>query len=135
MNLVKREVISSYHHAHTGTASPPQMSLTSPPPDNDDDDDSLDRLRQLADIAASRHPLLKMSPSSFFYHPADIAAVSSPQEKLGDGVFTSTVMLSPPFSQQSSPPPPQDSPIDLRVVKCRRQEWIMERRDSLDSNR
>jgi hypothetical protein len=158
MNLVKREV---YHVAATESRlSPPSPT---PPPNNDDD---LTRLRQLAEIAASRDRLLKISTLFYHQHPAiaAAAAVSSPfyvtssnataadartsaskSAAATAALLSAASLLSPPASSpyshvssptpSPSPPPPQESPIDLRVVKCRRLDWAMERRDSLESNR
>jgi hypothetical protein len=54
-------------------------------------------------------------------------------------LYPASVSPASSHSSASLPPPPQDSPIDLRVAKCRRLDYswadVQERRDNLDSNR
>ena len=129
MNLVKREAIAAYHRTTDANNASPSRSMPSPPPQTAlPSEDDLTRLRQLAEIAASRGHLLL---SSLFYPAASSSFLRA----------TASVGAYPPSSESpsppptSSPPPPQESPIDLRVVKCRQLDWAMERRDSVESNR
>ena len=122
MNLVKLEAIAAYHRTTDANNASPSRSMPSPPPQTAlPSEDDLTRLRQLAEIAASRGHLLL---SSLFY-PA--ASSSFLRGTAPVGAYPSSV--------SPSPPPPQESPIDLRVVKCRQLDWAMERRDSVESNR
>jgi hypothetical protein len=128
MNLVKREV--AYYHQ---PPSPGARSSPSPPPPPSPHAEDLTRLRQLAEIAASRGHLL----SSLLYPSPFIAGGCSSG---GDGGLPAALSPASSFSSHlsstPSPPPPQESPIDLRVLKCRRLDcWAQERRDSVESNR
>jgi len=159
MNLVKREAV--YHSPPS--PFPTGSDSSSPPPPAED----LTRLRQLAEIATSRAHILAAEISTSRSHLAEIATsrshlaeistsrghlaeiATSRGNNLADIAASREILLSSllypasvsPASSHSSAssPPPQDSPIDLRVAKCRRLDYswaaVQERRDSLDSNR